>query len=94
MLEKVVNAGSVFLGPYSCESAGDYASGTNHTLPTNGWARSYSGVSTDSFIKKITVQKLSKKGLTSLAPTLLCMAEQEQLGAHRNAVAVRLGEEK
>ncbi len=94
LLERVVNAGSVFLGPYSCESAGDYASGTNHTLPTNGWARSYSGVSTDSFIKKITVQKLSKEGLTSLAPTLLCMAEQEQLGAHRGAVAVRLGEEK
>ena len=94
LLEKVVNAGSVFLGPYSCESAGDYASGTNHTLPTNGWARSYSGVSTDSFIKKITVQKISKEGLASLAPTLLCMAEQEQLGAHRSAVAVRLGEEK
>jgi len=94
LLEKVVNAGSVFLGPYSCESAGDYASGTNHTLPTNGWARSYSGVSTDSFIKKITVQKISKEGLASLAPTLLCMAEQEQLGAHRGAVAVRLGEEK
>nr|WP_321305356.1 histidinol dehydrogenase [uncultured Sphaerochaeta sp.] len=94
LLEKVVNAGSVFLGPYSCESAGDYASGTNHTLPTNGWARSCSGVSTDSFIKKITVQKISKEGLASLAPTLLCMAEQEQLGAHRGAVAVRLGEEK
>jgi histidinol dehydrogenase len=94
LLEKVVNAGSVFLGPYSCESAGDYASGTNHTLPTNGWARSYSGVSTDSFIKKITVQKLSKEGLSSLAPTLLCMAEQEQLDAHRNAVAVRLGGER
>nr|WP_319474165.1 histidinol dehydrogenase [uncultured Sphaerochaeta sp.] len=91
LLEKVVNAGSVFLGPYSCESAGDYASGTNHTLPTNGWARSYSGVSTDSFIKKITVQKISKEGLAFLAPTLLCMAEKEQLGAHRNAVAVRLG---
>nr|WP_321262760.1 histidinol dehydrogenase [uncultured Sphaerochaeta sp.] len=94
LLEKVVNAGSVFLGPYSCESAGDYASGTNHTLPTNGWARSYSGVSTDSFIKKITVQKISKEGLASLAPTLLCMAEQEQLGAHRSAVAVRLGGER
>ncbi|MGE4454415.1 MAG: histidinol dehydrogenase [Sphaerochaeta sp.] len=94
LLKQVVNAGSVFLGPYSCESAGDYASGTNHTLPTNGWARSYSGVSTDSFIKKITVQKLSKEGLSSLATTLLCMAEQEQLGAHRNAVAVRLGEER
>ncbi|MGH0052435.1 MAG: histidinol dehydrogenase, partial [Sphaerochaetaceae bacterium] len=91
LLSRVVNAGSVFLGPYSCESAGDYASGTNHTLPTNGWARSYSGVSTDSFLKKITVQKLNREGLESLAPTLLCMAEQEQLRAHRNAVAIRLG---
>ncbi len=91
LVRMVVNAGSIFLGPYSCETAGDYASGTNHTLPTNGWARSYSGVSTDSFLKKITIQKLSKEGLENLAPTLLCMAEQEMLGAHRNAVSVRLG---
>ncbi len=90
----VVNAGSLFLGPYSCETAGDYASGTNHTLPTNGWARSYSGVSTDSFVKKITVQKLSREALVRLSPTLLSMAEEEQLMAHRNAVAIRLGGEK
>lgn len=91
VLETVVNAGSVFLGPYSCESAGDYASGTNHTLPTNGWARSYSGVSTDSYLKKITVQKLSKEGLEGLAPTLLAMAEGEMLSAHGLAVSIRLG---
>ncbi|MFA6733440.1 MAG: histidinol dehydrogenase, partial [Sphaerochaeta sp.] len=90
----VVNAGSLFLGPYSCETAGDYASGTNHTLPTNGWARSYSGVSTDSFVKKITVQKLSREALDRLSPTLLAMAEEEQLSAHRNAVAIRLGGER
>ncbi|NCC13841.1 MAG: histidinol dehydrogenase [Spirochaetia bacterium] len=90
----VVNAGSLFLGPYSCETAGDYASGTNHTLPTNGWARSYSGVSTDSFLKKITVQKLSREALDRLSPTLLAMAEEEQLSAHRNAVAIRLGGER
>ncbi|MFA6682540.1 MAG: histidinol dehydrogenase, partial [Sphaerochaeta sp.] len=87
----VVNAGSIFLGPYSCESAGDYASGTNHTLPTNGWAHSYSGVSTDSFLKKITVQKLSRQGLLDLSPTLVAMAEAERLTAHRNAVLTRLG---
>jgi histidinol dehydrogenase len=91
---KVVNAGSIFIGPYSCESAGDYASGTNHTLPTNGWARSYSGVSTDSYCKKITVQKLSKEGLKNLSGTLFCMAESEALMAHYNAVAVRLGGER
>lgn len=94
VLQWIVNAGSIFLGPYSCESAGDYASGTNHTLPTNGWARSYSGVSTDSFLKKITVQKLSREGLEGLAPTLLVMAQQEKLTAHRNAVAIRLGGER
>lgn len=90
----VVNAGSIFLGPYSCESAGDYASGTNHTLPTNGWAHSHSGVSTDSFLKKITVQKLSREGLADLADTLVSMSEAEALLAHRNAVLVRLGEKK
>ena len=90
----VVNAGSIFLGPYSCESAGDYASGTNHTLPTNGWAHSYSGVSTDSFVKKITVQKLSRQGLAALSPTLVTLAEAERLDAHRNAVLIRLGGEK
>lgn len=90
----VVNAGSIFLGPYSCESAGDYASGTNHTLPTNGWAHSYSGVSTDSFLKKITVQKLSKQALVGLSSTLVTLAEAERLDAHRNAVLIRLGGEK
>ncbi|NLK04986.1 MAG: histidinol dehydrogenase [Spirochaetales bacterium] len=94
LASQVVNAGSLFLGPYSCETAGDYASGTNHTLPTNGWARSYSGVSTDSFVKKITIQKLSREGLDRLSPTLLAMAEEEQLSAHRNAVAIRLGGER
>lgn len=92
--EQIVNAGSLFLGPYSCESAGDYASGTNHTLPTNGWARCYSGVSTDSYLKKITVQKVSKAGLENLAPTLFTMAEGEMLYAHKNAVAIRLGGKK
>ncbi|MGB4406405.1 MAG: histidinol dehydrogenase [Sphaerochaeta sp.] len=90
----VVNAGSIFLGPYSCESAGDYASGTNHTLPTNGWAHSYSGVSTDSFLKKITVQKLSRQGLSDLSETLVTLSEAERLTAHRNAVLIRLGGEK
>ena len=87
----VVNAGSIFLGPYSCESAGDYASGTNHTLPTNGWAHSYSGVSTDSFLKKITIQCLSKQGLSDLSQTLVALSEAERLTAHRNAVLIRLG---
>lgn len=94
LLQQVSNAGSVFLGPYSCESAGDYASGTNHTLPTNGWARSMSGVSTDSFLKKITIQKLTKTGLKALASTIMTMAENEQLDAHRSAVSVRLEEMK
>ncbi|MFA7560274.1 MAG: histidinol dehydrogenase [Sphaerochaeta sp.] len=84
------NAGSIFLGPYSPESVGDYASGTNHTLPTGGWARSVSGVSVDSFIKKITVQKLSEEGLNILGPTVHTMAVAEELEAHANAVAVRL----
>jgi histidinol dehydrogenase len=90
----VENAGSIFLGPWSCESAGDYASGTNHTLPTMGWAKSNSGVSTDSFIKKITIQKLSQKGLSNLAQTITTMAEGENLTAHANAVYVRLEEAK
>ena len=88
--EKVKNAGSVFLGYYSCESAGDYASGTNHTLPTNGYARSYSGVSLDSFLKKITFQKISKEGLQNIGKTIEVMAEAEQLFAHKNAVSIRL----
>ena len=90
MLRFIENAGSVFLGNYSCESAGDYASGTNHTLPTNGFAKNYSGVSLDSFVKKITVQKLTLKGLQNLGPTIEIMAEAEQLDAHKNAVTIRL----
>lgn len=87
---KVVNVGSVFIGKYSCESAGDYASGTNHTLPTNGYARNYSGVSLDSFVRKITFQKISKKGIQNIGPSIEQMAEAEQLFAHKNAVTVRL----
>ena len=90
MAEKIVNAGSVFLGHYSPESVGDYASGTNHTLPTNGYAKAYSGVSVDSFVKKITYQKLSKAGLQLIAETVETMAAAEGLEAHRNAVRVRL----
>jgi histidinol dehydrogenase len=89
-LEKQVrNAGSVFLGPYTPESAGDYASGTNHTLPTNGFARSYSGVSLESFMKYITVQKISAEGLKTLGPSIECMAEAEQLRGHAEAVRAR-----
>jgi histidinol dehydrogenase len=90
LAEQVVNAGSVFLGNYSCESAGDYASGTNHTLPTNGYAKAYSGVSLDSFVKKITYQKLTKDGITKIGPAIELMAEAEGLQAHKNAVTVRL----
>ncbi len=86
----IKNAGSVFLGNYSCESAGDYASGTNHTLPTNGFAKNYSGVSLDSFVKKITFQNLSKNGLQNLGKTIEIMAEAEGLFAHKNAVSIRL----
>jgi histidinol dehydrogenase len=86
----VINAGSVFLGPYSCESAGDYASGTNHTLPTNGFARNYSGVSADSFLKKITYQEISGEGIRNLGPVIEIMAEAEFLNGHKNAVSVRL----
>lgn len=88
--EKITNAGSVFIGNYSCESAGDYASGTNHTLPTNGYAKNYSGVSLDSFVKKITFQKLSEKGILNLGKTVELMAEAEHLHAHKNAITVRL----
>ena len=86
----IVNAGSVFLGNYSCESAGDYASGTNHTLPTNGYAKNYSGVSVDSFVRKITFQSLSKKGIQNIGPSIELMAEAEALFAHKNAVTIRL----
>ena len=88
---KVVNAGSVFIGPWSPESAGDYASGTNHTLPTNGNARGWSGVSVDTFVRKITFQQLSKEGLHRIGKTVEVMAEAEGLQAHRNAVTIRLG---
>ena len=88
--EKITNAGSVFLGNYTPESAGDYASGTNHTLPTNGWARSYSGVNIDSFIKKITFQEISKEGIKNLGPVIEKMAAAEELDAHKNAVTLRL----
>jgi len=88
--DRIVNAGSVFVGNYSTESAGDYASGTNHTLPTSGYARMYSGVSIDSFIKKISFQKLTKEGLLQLAPSIMVMAEEEKLEAHRRAVEIRI----
>ena len=88
--ERIINAGSVFLGPYAPESAGDYASGTNHTLPTNGYAKAYSGVSLDSFIRKITFQEITREGIRSLGPTIQVMAENEHLDAHKNAVTVRL----
>jgi len=88
--EKVRNAGSVFLGAYSCESAGDYASGTNHTLPTNGYARMYSGLSTESFMKRITFQEISSAGMNKLGPAIEKMAEAESLAGHMNAVSIRL----
>ena len=91
LAQKVENAGSVFLGPYSPESAGDYASGTNHTLPTSGYATAYSGVNLDSFIKKITFQRLTQEGIKGLAHTVMTMAEAEDLMAHRLAVEVRVG---
>lgn len=89
---KIMNAGSVFLGHFSPESSGDYASGTNHVLPTNGYARSYSGISMDSFVKKISFQELSKQGLTQIGEHVICMAEAEGLQAHARAVALRLEE--
>jgi histidinol dehydrogenase len=88
--EKVMNAGSVFIGNYSPESVGDYASGTNHTLPTNGYASAYSGVSVDSFVKKITFQHLTERGLVNIGNAVMEMASAESLDAHGNAVAVRL----
>ena len=90
--ERIVNAGSVFLGSLTPESAGDYASGTNHTLPTNGYAKAYSGVSLDSFIRKITFQEIKPEGLNIIGPAIELMAANEQLDAHKNAVSVRLGQ--
>jgi histidinol dehydrogenase len=92
LIKEIVNAGSVFLGSYSCESVGDYASGTNHTLPTNGFAKNYSGVSLDSFMKKITFQELSQEGIKNIGPAVEIMADAEQLFAHKNAVTLRLKE--
>ncbi len=86
----VVNAGSVFIGHYAPESAGDYASGTNHTLPTNGYARSYSGVSLDSFVRKITFQELSEDGLQQIGPAVSTLARAEGLEAHARAIDIRL----
>ena len=88
--KKILSAGSVFLGGFSCESAGDYASGTNHTLPTNGFAKNYSGTSTNSFCKEISFQEITPEGLTLLGPTIETMAEAESLTAHKNAVSIRL----
>lgn len=90
LAERVVNAGSVFLGSYAPESAGDYASGTNHTLPTNGYAKAYSGVSLDSFIRKITFQEITQEGIRNIGPAIEVLAANEYLEAHKNAVTVRL----
>ena len=89
LAKKVINAGSVFLGPLACESAGDYASGTNHTLPTHGYAKAYSGVNLDSYCRKITFQKITRQGIESIGNTVVTMAEKEQLEAHANAMRVR-----
>ncbi len=91
--EKIINAGSIFLGNYTPESAGDYASGTNHTLPTNGWAKTYSGVNLDSFIRKITFQEITKEGIQKLGPIIEQMAEAEHLFAHKNAATLRMKKE-
>ena len=90
MADKVVNAGSVFLGPYACESAGDYASGTNHTLPTHGHARAYSGVNLDSYSRKITFQHITPDGIRHIGPAVASMAQAEQLEAHRQAMTIRI----
>ena len=89
LVDQIVNAGSIFLGPYTPEAAGDYASGTNHTLPTNGFAKAFGGVSLESFMKYITIQKISKSGLDILGPIVEEMAEAEQLKGHAEAVRVR-----
>jgi histidinol dehydrogenase len=94
IVDEITDAGSVFIGNYTPESAGDYASGTNHTLPTNGYAKSYSGVSLDSFIKKITFQKITPEGIKNIGSTIEIMAQEEQLQAHKNAVTLRLNKLK
>ena len=88
-MKRVQNAGSVFMGPYSCESCGDYTSGTNHTLPTYGYARMYSGVSTSTYQKHVTCQNVSQEGLGNIGPAVAVLAAVEKLDAHRNAVLVR-----
>ncbi|MBQ2535188.1 MAG: histidinol dehydrogenase, partial [Prevotella sp.] len=93
LAEKVINAGSVFLGSYACESAGDYASGTNHTLPTHGYAVAYNGVNLDSYNRKVTFQHLTKEGIKSIGNAVVCMAENEQLEAHANAMRLRVMDE-
>ncbi len=90
MSRKIINAGSVFLGNYTPESAGDYASGTNHTLPTNGWSKSYSGLNMDDFVKKISFQEITKYGIFNISNSVMAMAEAEELEAHKNAVKIRL----
>jgi len=90
LAEKVINAGSVFLGSYACESAGDYASGTNHTLPTHGYATAYNGVNLDSYCRKITFQHLTEEGIHHIGHAVELMAEAEQLDAHKNAMTVRI----
>ena len=90
LTEQVVNAGSVFLGQYACESAGDYASGTNHTLPTHGYATAYSGVNLDSYCRKITFQHLTEEGIREIGSAVEFMAAAEQLDAHKNAMTVRM----
>ena len=90
LADRVVNAGSVFLGAYTPESAGDYASGTNHTLPTSGYARAYSGVNLDSFVRKITFQEIAPEGIRHIGPAIEQLASGERLDAHRNAVTLRL----
>ena len=90
LANKVINAGSVFIGNYSPESAGDYASGTNHVLPTNGYAKTYSGVSVDSFVKKISYQKITEEGLKNIGPAIELMAAAEGLEGHKRAVELRL----
>ena len=92
--DRITAAGSVFVGAYTPESAGDYASGTNHTLPTSGWARSHSGVNIDSFIRKMTIQEISREGLRGLAPTIISMAEAEGLQAHAEAASIRIKDSK
>ena len=94
LAEKVVNAGSVFLGPYACESAGDYASGTNHTLPTHGYATAYNGVNLDAYCRKITFQHLTPEGISHIGRSVELMAEAEQLDAHKNAMTVRIAKVK